>query len=876
MTFKCTEQISLFGINLQILEFFDKRVVNLLYVNKITLRKIKDIICADKIKYRYHKQFIDELFKPLHIYTSQQDSFVDRYIGTHISIFMNGNYCKNKNGDYKRDSISNLKLWAEKLTNHEEDAFHEMLNILDEIYKVENKNNPLDKNHRVFKLIDDDLHDMPNSFVNYINLCMQNGDYLKTLLMMIFWSIYGRDEIENLSKIYDDNEEPQKRFVNKSVRLLSYIKPCRPVFKGRDKDITDIHEHFQSGNKFIFLKGMGGIGKSECAKQYARKYQNEYDVIIFAECNSNSIVNLVNDNLVFRLTEPFISERIKNLDGQMENDFEFYQRKLAQIKSLANSRMLVIVDNMDWFDAEIETLIAMPFHMIVTTRWNYSQIYPQDTKYLNEIRDMSILKEIFSEYYGKDIYNDKYAENLITMFDGHTMAIELVSKQMKASYITPKEMIDIFNKNAEIQLEEGFIVSNYDGEKNNISQYVQKLFNIASLNSEEKYILMCLSLMPLSGIEKKIFKETCGLKNYNAINKLAECSWINDLNGNLFMHTLVKETVQIVCNPDFCKCIEFAKGLVRKFPAIQFYYVHRTKKDEIEKIVTYIYNTFPEPVSELYDFYEWIELIFSHCAKYDIQRKIIDKLLSIYKKEYGDNHFRTARMIVRMGCLEKDIYNIERAIELLEQGKNIILNLKDRSEKETLYISDINIVISNAIIENYELFKNDNSLDKVEKLNQEIISIRQNFHGTIDLLCINLAIAYRSLAWVEIYRHNCEKVFSYLENLEQECNKIESFNYVYYLKEYIQSKLALELGDLNQAILHMINSMEIHKKYFGEYNVHAIRMNVQLGDIYKQNKNIDMSKERYQQAIEFIDKSFIHNENLRSTIVDKINHLNFD
>ncbi len=51
--------------------------------------------------------------------------------------------------------------------------------------------------------------------------------------------------------------------------------PCR-FFCGRDTELTELHEALISKNK-IFLYGVAGIGKSELAKAYARKYKKEYN-----------------------------------------------------------------------------------------------------------------------------------------------------------------------------------------------------------------------------------------------------------------------------------------------------------------------------------------------------------------------------------------------------------------------------------------------------------------------------------------------------------------------------------------------------------------------------------------------------------------------
>ena len=55
--------------------------------------------------------------------------------------------------------------------------------------------------------------------------------------------------------------------------LKSKMPYTKKVFHGRDNLIKEIHEIIHSGKKSIFLQGIGGIGKSETAKQYAKKYE---------------------------------------------------------------------------------------------------------------------------------------------------------------------------------------------------------------------------------------------------------------------------------------------------------------------------------------------------------------------------------------------------------------------------------------------------------------------------------------------------------------------------------------------------------------------------------------------------------------------------
>lgn len=55
--------------------------------------------------------------------------------------------------------------------------------------------------------------------------------------------------------------------------------PCR-FFCGRDMELGALHEMLCSQGK-VFLQGIAGIGKSELAKAYAKRYSREYTNIIY-------------------------------------------------------------------------------------------------------------------------------------------------------------------------------------------------------------------------------------------------------------------------------------------------------------------------------------------------------------------------------------------------------------------------------------------------------------------------------------------------------------------------------------------------------------------------------------------------------------------
>lgn len=824
--------------------------------NKITLAKIKSIICPEKDNI----EFINNIFSPL---AKEDMTFYDSHsFEKHLSRFMQGNITKNyakSSGHYgvrQRDRTTDLKCWADMLVYGT--AFGEMLDIVKKL----TENSGLNCNHEVFGLVELDVKIMPDKFTHFLNLCLEENDCEKALLMLILWSVFG-ECIVHIEDIYTNTKKSSRKSFRKTVRLIPHTKPCRPVFMGRDEIIDDIHTHFLSGNHFIFLKGMGGIGKSECAKRYAEKYKSDYDTVVFAEC-TDSLINLINDNSVFTLTLPFVSERMPN-----ESDEDFFCRKIAKIKEIVDEKTLVIIDNLDFISMEIESLIAVPFRLIVTTRCDYSAIYHQQTKFIDEIDDKTVLRNIFTAYYGKNIADFSDIDRIIGMFSGHTMAVELVAKQMKSSCMTAEEMLDVLQKSAESEFEEKFIMPNHSKEYQTFPQHMLTLFNVSALNDEEKYILMCLALMPLSGIDKRAFKQSCGLENFNSINKLVERSWISESCGKIYLHTLIKETVVISCRPDLLKCCRFINALSQEYSAFKCYYGDYEYKEEVQRIAQHLYSNFPDPEPELWEFYEWIEIIFSHCNCHDISLQLAEKLYELYKSVYGENHFRTARILVRIGCSKRKYDDVEDAVLLMRKGREIIVNLENRTAGEELYISDTDLTITNSLLVSYDLCDNPELSDEVEELCLEAISIRNKLKEVFNPFFINTVPIYHNLACLEIYRNNYNKVAEYLEIINQECSNMK-YNYTYFLAEYVKEKLAAEQGSVEKAVEHMKNAVRIRTEFFGDYDITSIRMRNELGDLYLKLGNVPSACEEYRKALEYLGKIPRSNSKLYNEIARKI------
>lgn len=91
------------------------------------------------------------------------------------------------------------------------------------------------------------------------------------------------DALDELIKLADIND----------VYLLDSFQYNSACFVGRQDDLEEINE-ILAKNQLVFLSGIGGIGKTELAKQYAYRHRTQYDTVVFAvyEKNIESLVRV--------------------------------------------------------------------------------------------------------------------------------------------------------------------------------------------------------------------------------------------------------------------------------------------------------------------------------------------------------------------------------------------------------------------------------------------------------------------------------------------------------------------------------------------------------------------------------------------------------
>lgn len=145
------------------------------------------------------------------------------------------------------------------------------------------------------------------------------------------------------------------------TRLIWHVPLRRnPFFTGREMDLAQLYTALQTSRTAALsqaISGLGGIGKTSLAVEYAYRYRAYYQAILWVEADSREhlLANLVRLTGVLGLPEQYGSDQDQAVAA--------VQRWLQ-----GHSNWLLIVDNLEDFRLGEEVLPAGPGHLLITTQ----------------------------------------------------------------------------------------------------------------------------------------------------------------------------------------------------------------------------------------------------------------------------------------------------------------------------------------------------------------------------------------------------------------------------------------------------------------------------------------------------------------------------
>ncbi|KAJ8132079.1 hypothetical protein O1611_g1539 [Lasiodiplodia mahajangana] len=339
-------------------------------------------------------------------------------------------------------------------------------------------------------------------------------------------------------------------------------------FVGREATLKDMAKHFESDElhdpRIVVLYGMGGIGKTALAFQYATqcKRENKFAAIFKLDAENDITIRKSFDQLARDLGVPSSTSddailKVKNI-----------QNKLSD----AGQRWLMIADNVEHANVLLQYLPSRGGAIIVTTRYPgvaykgfVGSILRIELGSFDEQDGVQLLNELLGEYnaslpdIGDTARSSSQGEteqlpsslDLLRKFDGHPLAIELLAAYMGQNNYSVADMTRKLDRSMKyIRQSPGAQVSHH----NLVSLF--ELHFIQIKGRVEGHLLALMTLLYPTEIPESIFEfdenreifERFGIEDQDDIEDGLQClvnlNLIKRWSTYLSVHRIVQDAFQ--------------------------------------------------------------------------------------------------------------------------------------------------------------------------------------------------------------------------------------------------------------------------------------------------------------------------------------------
>ncbi|KAI1334196.1 P-loop containing nucleoside triphosphate hydrolase protein [Xylariaceae sp. FL0016] len=214
-------------------------------------------------------------------------------------------------------------------------------------------------------------------------------------------------------------------------------------FVSREEELAKIRRALNSdgSRRIVTLHGLGGIGKTQIAVAYAKRYRNEYSAIFWLNIKDEASIQQSFTKVARQILQQHPNaSRLSTLDLQ-QNHEEVVEAVKAWLSLPGNTRWLLVYDNYDnprlagrtddtAIDVEHFLPTAYQGSMIITTR--SSQVSLGETIRIRKLETIEDGLQILLTTSGRDsLHDDDDARRLVKKLDGLPLALATAGAYLK-------------------------------------------------------------------------------------------------------------------------------------------------------------------------------------------------------------------------------------------------------------------------------------------------------------------------------------------------------------------------------------------------------------------------------------------------------------
>ena len=314
-------------------------------------------------------------------------------------------------------------------------------------------------------------------------------------------------------------EELRKVICEPAPYIYSYPLDTTCHFVGRIDELTKLHCALEDSS-LVFVRGVGGIGKTELMRKYLSIHQDEYDAVVFMLYNGS-------------VSECLQDIEIIGVDSQDKD-------KKSLLKEICdNDKILLVLDNYDVAPNEsedLEALLDLNCKVIVTTRTDFTERNPS-ARFI-EVAGLSeeTLQVIFENESELTLSNSEFEElkPILSIGKQCTYFCSMIARLVKEGAYTVSEIVEKVSDGLEDLEESEEIFDTKDGSYINttVAAAMLVLFKLDELGDKEFEVLNALYFLDCLNMDKRQIKEMLSFssnKLMNSFNILVKKGYIQKL-----------------------------------------------------------------------------------------------------------------------------------------------------------------------------------------------------------------------------------------------------------------------------------------------------------------------------------------------------------
>jgi len=308
--------------------------------------------------------------------------------------------------------------------------------------------------------------------------------------------------------------------------LTTQAPPTNKEFSYRDDMVEELYKAIKQNKKLALISGLGGIGKTTIAKALYHKVKDEHKHVAWVEYQHSIKESLLSSFILFD-------------EDEIEDSTDRY-RRIRNFLLDAKKDTIIFIDNVSGDDSDgVDFIERLGVNVVLTSRASDIGNFKEFTvDFLSEEQCVDIFYKYYE--YDRERKQKEAVRKLVELVKCHTLSVELLARAAnKPGYPLEKYVADLKEKGFEYP--DLSVKTSHTSNLKTIAEHLQALFELVSVNDEQKRILKNFSRMPSVEIPAEV-QEWLGCTADDIVG-LTKLGWLTASETGYEMHPIVKEAI---------------------------------------------------------------------------------------------------------------------------------------------------------------------------------------------------------------------------------------------------------------------------------------------------------------------------------------------